>query len=333
MRITTELLSKIAEDTVAERTKLNSGVLAAYLHGSVVMGEPVLGGTADIDLVLVYEDIDEHREIVRLTEDVHLDIEHHPRSKYEPARDLRTAPRLGSTVFCARPLYDPKHFWDFVQASVRGMFEQQDNVIGRVEPQLQAARDTWLRFHNRPPEPGPEQVWQYLDALENIVNGIACLSGFPLAERRFLLHFPEKAEAAGQPGLYMGLLGLLGVNELTVADVRSWIPLWEEAFEAVCDLPSTPAHLHRHRKAYYYRVFNVLLDSDQPVSVIWPLLRTWTRAVLKLHPGSSQAQAWQDVFSQLKLTGDGFEDRVDGLDAFLDMVEELFENWREQERG
>ena len=53
MRITPELLFKIAEDTVAERTESNPAIIAAFLVGSVWDGEPVLGGTADIDLVFI----------------------------------------------------------------------------------------------------------------------------------------------------------------------------------------------------------------------------------------------------------------------------------------
>jgi hypothetical protein len=211
------------------------------------------------------------------------------------------------------------------------MFDQPDNVLARIQSQLRSARQTWLEFHNQDYESGPEQVWRYLTALEAVANGLACLSGPPLTERRFLLHFPARAEAAGQPGLYAGLLGLLGVGDLDPRAMPNWIPLWDEAFEEVCDQPTAPRSLHRHRKAYYRKAFGELLSGGQPLAA-WPLMRTWTQAVLHLHPGSPQREVWETTFDGIKLTGEGFEERLAGLDVYLDQVDEVFEAWR-GERG
>jgi hypothetical protein len=332
MRITSKMLQKIAGDTVQERIKTEHSIIAAYLQGTALEENPVLGGTADIDLVFIHDSLINDREIVRLTADVHLDILHHPKTKYENPRDLRIDPWLGFSLFYARPLYDPQHFLDFVQAGVRGMFELPDNLLARVQSQLEAARQTWLDFHNQHYEPGPEQVWRYLTALESVANGLACLSGPPLTERRFLLGFPARAEATGHPGLYPGLLGLLGVSDLDSREMTNWVPLWDEAFEEVCDQATAPRNLHRHRKAYYRKAFGELLTGDQPQAAAWPLMRTWTQAALDLHPGSPQRVAWQNTFEGIRLTGESFEERLAGLDIYLDLADEVFEAWR-GERG
>lgn len=332
MRITREMLIKIAEDTVAERTKSDSAVIAAFIVGTVWDGEPLLGGTADIDLVFVYSTVSEHREIVRLTEDVHLDILHHDSSLYEPARDLRLKPWIGNTVYACKPLYDPDHFLDFTQAGVRGLFHHPDNVFGRAFPLLEAARNGWIGFHNQPPQQGPDQVWGFLLTLENVANAVACLSGPPLTERRLLLDFPASAEALGHPGLFHGLLGLLGGVKLDADDIESWFPHWEEAYDAVGELTRPPVQLHRHRRAYYRRAFDELLTAKHPQVALWPLLRTWTMAVRQLHPEEQPLIAWQRVCANLNLTGDGFAERLDGLDAYLDRADEIFQKWR-QEKG
>ena len=110
MRITRELLHRIAEDTIENRAKEDNSIIAAYLHGTVMEGEdPVLGGAADIDIVFIHEDFDREREIIRMTEDVHLDIEHHSKDQYQPPKELRTRPWLGYAIYRCQLLYDPQH--------------------------------------------------------------------------------------------------------------------------------------------------------------------------------------------------------------------------------
>ncbi|NJN44708.1 MAG: hypothetical protein HC806_08325 [Anaerolineae bacterium] len=124
MRITRQTLQKIAEDTVAQRVQANRNLLAVYLTGSVSQElDPVLGGTADIDLVFIHEyEPPTDREIIRLTEDVHLDILHHTRQDYNQVRDFRVHPLMGPVIYGCQILHDPRHFLDFAQASVPRSF-------------------------------------------------------------------------------------------------------------------------------------------------------------------------------------------------------------------
>jgi len=329
MRITREMLFKLAEDTVAERTESDPTIMAAFLVGSVWDGEPVLGGAADIDLVFVYNTVSQYREIVRLTEQVHLDITHHAKKIYEPAKELRVDPWIGNTIYAWKPLYDPEHFLDFTQASVRGLFNQLDNILGRAVPLMETARSTWIRFHNHPPEHGPAQVWEYLNALEDVANAIACLSGPPLAERGFLLNYSTSAENAGHPGLFQGMLGLLGGIDLDPEVIMGLLPDWEATYDMSWDISHPPVHLHRDRRAYHRLAFDGLLTAEHPQVVLWPLLRTWTMAVRQLPSDAPPVAAWQGVCEQLNLTGDGFDERLAGLDAYLDMAEEIIENWQQ----
>lgn len=328
MRITRDMLVNVAEDTVEKRTSEDGSILAAYLVGTVTEGEPLLGGTADIDLAFVYQGEGRPREIVRLTEDVHLDILHHAKSDYEPARDLRHKPWWGTTVYAYRPLYDPEHFLDFTQATVRGLFYDAENVIERASTLLDAARNIWIGFHNETPAPGPNQVWGYLEALERGANAVACLTGPPLTERRFLLNFPERAEESGEPGLYPALIELLGGSELQHDDVMEWLSYWDSAYDLVDAIDEAPVQLHPYRRAYYRRAFDGLLESEQPLAALWPLLRSWTLAAKQLNPASPAVYAWSKVCENLNLMGDKFDRRLAGLDAYLDQVEVIFERWR-----
>ena len=157
MRITRETLLKLARDTVTQRARADRGIVSAYLHGSLLEEEPLLGGTADIDLFIVHNDSSQvEREIVRITDEVILDITHHPRNVYRQTKELRLHPWLGPTIFGCKILYDPQHFMDFTQAGVRGQFNRADQVLGRARPQVEHARQMWMDFDTNPPAPGLE---------------------------------------------------------------------------------------------------------------------------------------------------------------------------------
>jgi hypothetical protein len=327
MRITRETLLKLAQDTANQRARSDLSILAVYLSGSLLDGEPLLGGTADIDLFFIHnEDPASDREVVRITDEVHLDIAHHGRKQYRQTRELRLHPWLGPRLYGCKILYDPQHFMDFTQASVRGQFFRPDQVLGRVRPQVERARQIWFTLTAVQESTDRQQTWSYLQAVGLVANAIAGLSGKPLTERRFLIEFPQRAEAVGHAGLYAGLLGLLGGPLVDGPAMRSWLPEWRLALEGLPD-DQAPPRLSHPRIPYYFRAMDVMLDSDRPLEALWPLLRTWTDAVCSL-PGDAPAPAtWIDVMSRLGLWGEAFAARQAALDAYLDQVEELLEDW------
>ncbi len=336
MRITRELLHRIAENTVEERTKQDNSIIAAYLHGTVMEGEdPVLGGTADIDVVFIHEDFDRGREIIRMTEDVHLDIEHHSKDQYQPPKELRTRPWLGYAVYQCQLLYDPQHFLDFTQAGVRGMFFHYENVLARSETLMNRARAAWLHFHNRNTEFGPDQVRMYLQALNDAINAVACLYGPPLGGRRFLFRFKLLTEERGQTEDYDAVVklisgGLFPNGGKAVEEVKGWMLEWADDFERINQNYDVPPELHTHRLAYYMRGFEAMLGSDDPETVLWPLLDTWT---LMAETMPSQSGAWRAVCERIGLIGAGFDAQLDGLDTLLDQIEILLENWESADSG
>jgi hypothetical protein len=332
MRITPAMLNKIARDTVAQRTRQDHSLLAIYLAGSLFSGDPLLGGTADIDLFFIHNDmVSPQREIQRLTDEVHLDIAHHGRDEYTQARTLRQHPWLGYGIINCNIMYDPQHFMDFTQASVRGQFDQPENVLSRVQGQAEHARQIWLALHDRKSEPQLAQVEDYLRAVGHAANAVACLSGLPLTDRRFMVQFPDRAAAVNRPGLYAGLVGLLGGSQVETEQLLNWIDEWEDAYRAVPG-ESGSARLHPDRFAYYRRAFESLVGGESPQDVLWPLLRTWLKAVKLLPAESPQVKAWSAAFSDLSLFGPAFRERVSGLDAYLDSLEELLDEWG-QARG
>ena len=99
MRFTPEILRKHAQVLVEKETKRNRSILAAYLRGSLLYGSPLIDGAGDIDLVFIHNapPLTEH-QIIKLTPEIHFDIEHHDELIYRTPRELRLDPWLGPTL-------------------------------------------------------------------------------------------------------------------------------------------------------------------------------------------------------------------------------------------
>ena len=215
MRITREILLQAARDAALARMRSEYDLAAIYVVGSLLTDSPLLGGAADIDLIFVHtNEPAAPREIVRLSPEVTLDIAHHNQSLYLQPRHLRLDAWLGYSLCQTRLiLYDVQHWLEFTQASVCAHFNLPSNVLDRARQQSTAARQVWLGLTNQPTDPA-RNLLAYLNALELAANASAILTGAPLTERRFLLGFPERTRAIGKPGLYSGLLGLLGAGSV-----------------------------------------------------------------------------------------------------------------------
>ncbi len=327
MIINRDVLLSYAQQAAKQSAVDEPWVLAIYLTGSVVDGEPVMGGTADIDLVIVHDEEMEGREIRRITENVHLDIHHHPRSHYKDGRNLRIDPIWGDTLYYCMPLFDPNHFLNITQASVRGMYKDPEFVAQRVESQLSKARGTWLEFHNQKQDSGVEVTWKYLEAIQNTANAVACLNKGPLPTRSFMLKYKEVVNEVGLPGLYQGLVGLLGGFEIDEKLPEEWIEDWKEAFCSANGIEGLE-ELDEVRQDYYFKAVQALGDSEDQSFTFWPVIYTWTMAAQHIN-NESVLQKWDERFSELGLTGEGFEKRLEGFDLYLDQVEGLVEDWKQ----
>ena len=255
MIITRERLIQLAQREVKRQAAV-SDILSAYLIGSVARGEPLLGGTADVDLVLIHE----HRpalehEVVRLSDDVHLDITHHSRELYENPRSLRTDPWLGPSMCEPVFLYDPEHFFEWSQAGVRGQFHRADHVHARSLEFLQRSREanaslngngTWLK--------------KYMQATMQGANAAASLTGFPAAGRRLTLSLERKTAELGQNEAYQGFLCLIGAAEIDSWNLPEWLSSCGRAYDAaskVTDNPEFETPTIPPRKSATYEVVNL----------------------------------------------------------------------------
>lgn len=333
MRITRNMLLKLANDTVGKYVSTDRTLLAIYMQGSLLGDSPLIGNTADIDLFLIHTDeVPVEREIIRISDEVHLDISHQSHFVYRQPHELRLHPWLGPAMYGCRSMYDPQHFVDFVQASVRGQFNNAENVLIRVRKQAEHSREMWESFYSNPHAPNPKEASLYLHALEHAANSVAGLSGRNLTERRFLMDMPSMFESVSKPGLYPGLLGLLGAPNVDVETIRSWIPAWRYAYHALT-ASSAPVRLHPQRWLYYQCAVEDILDGPKYHDALWPLWRTWTHAICALPTNTAHRKAWQRAGEQLGLLGAAFTEKIAALDIYLDTVEETIEIWARENGG
>ncbi|HUI87108.1 MAG TPA: hypothetical protein VLX61_00155 [Anaerolineales bacterium] len=330
MRVTRESLIRIAKENAQERAFNDHGLVAAYLTGSLVSdAEPMLGGTADIDLVFVHQQRPGiTREIVKLTPDFHLDIVHRSKDDFKSPRELRIDPVLGYEMYDPMLLYQREKFFEFVQAGLRAGFEFHAPalVLTRCRKLLAEARKGWIDLSDiREEKAGPLQVRQFLRAIYLAANSIAELNGGLLAERRFLAEFPARAQAAERPDFTATLFNILGASFIDATLVSSWLANWETAFVTASGNAKVNQHVHPARLNYYKKAVEVFLAGETPLTSLWPLIHTWTMAAEVLE--NEQIKPWKSACEQLGLLGNGnaFEQRTSELDHYLDEIEVRFD--------
>jgi len=322
MRVTRESLIRIAKETAQERAYNDPDIIAAYLTGSLLDLEPMLGGTADIDIVFVHKNTPQKsREFIKLTPDFHVDISRRSKDEFKSPRELRADPWLGYEMYDPTLLYEREKFFDFVQASLRAGFdfEQPPLMLQRCRKLLSHGRQIWMDITDMDRPAGPSEVKKYMKSLFHIVNIVAELSGPPIQERRFLLEFPARAETAQKGELTALVFGLIGADKVDAEKVKSWIPDWKSAFKVASEKSDVDLRINVIRLNYYEKAIKAMLDGDIPLAALWPLLHTWTLAAEVLE--GDNLSFWQKAAGELGLQGAGFTERAEALDQFIDQIE------------
>ena len=328
MRVTRESLLRIAKETAQERAYNDPDILAAYLTGSMLNVEPMLGGTADIDIVFVHKTTPRQvRDFVKLTPDFHIDVNRRSKHEFKSPRELRADPWMGYEMYDPILLYEREKFFDFVQASLRAGFdfEQPPLILQRCRKLLFTARQNWMELMDVGETIGPKEIRKYMQSLFHAVNSVAEVSGPPIQERRLLLEFPARAESIQKPGMAAGAFGLIGAGNINANKMKGWLSDWKSAFTTASGSSTVDARIHPARLNYYEKAIKAMLDGETPLAALWPLLHTWTLAMEGLN--GDHLKFWQSAVRELGLLGAGFEERVQGLDQYIDGIEILLDEF------
>lgn len=332
MRLTREILIKIARDTANQKARVSRRILCIYLTGSVLSDSPLLGGTTDIDLVVVQDSEPlQPREIIRISDEVHLDIAHYAQAVFHQPRHLRADPWLGPFIY-SKPIvfHDTQHWFEFTQASTGAQFHQPEYIYQRVSKLAQTARRAWMDLEINPNDRHLKRLSDYFGAVENAGNALASLYGEPLAERRFMLQLPQRLQALQIPEMTAGLTHLIAPNIERVEDTwTEWLHAWKAAFHQASSQPEVPPQLHPARQAYYERAISAMWDEN-PIAALWLMLKTWVLAGWHLSEDGTEENAnnpLQPVLQTFQLDEEHFTERLVEMDQYLDRVEEAIDRW------
>jgi hypothetical protein len=324
-------LIKIARDTVARRMAARPSLLSAYLTGSVAAGEPLLGEATDIDLVFIDADTPPvAREVVRLTDQVALDLHHRTRADYANPKSLRSHPWLGPEL--AEPMFlsDPQHFFELAQSSARGQYHRAEYVAARARAFLAWARGA---FHigllpGAEPE-APVSLDDYSLGLMYAANAVISLTGFPAGGRRLAMKLETAAGKLGQRDLYDDFQALFGGSELPPDQAQAVLAGWLEAYRA--GQSSSDERIHPARRTIYERGFRAQIQADRAAEGLWLMLFTWNACLQNAPSQLSLAQRWDEFLGRLGLASpEAREARVRQAVDFVTRVDTVVEGWAER---
>ncbi|NIM95128.1 MAG: hypothetical protein GTO18_15635 [Anaerolineales bacterium] len=322
MRVTREKLITLARSE-AELQGKTGDVISGYLIGSVVSGDPILGGSADVDLVLIHNYTpDRQHELKPLSPDFHLDITHHSRELYQEPTALRIDPWLGPSMCEPIFLYDPGHFFERAQAGVRGQFYRGDHIHARASAFLELARNSKVNIQS-----DDNWIRGYLNSMLEAANAAVTLSGFPVAGRRLSPILKTRLQDFERPDLYLEFERLLGADLITHEGIVEWLTEWREVSDLRISIDSS---FPTERAAYFHNGFQALLDVGQSKAILWQLLNTWAEGIVSLRDLGVEKipkQIWHDALGQLRLNEEAQINRQDELEGFIDQIEELVEVW------
>jgi hypothetical protein len=331
MRINRDMLLNSAREFTTRAIKADRSITSAYLTGSLLTEEPLLGGTTDIDLVFIHDHIPPlPREIQRFTDEISLDLYHHDQSNYDQPRRLRADPILGPAINATRLiLHDTQHWFEYTQAIVTAQFDRPDHHAERINKLITDARTEWWRLEGKE-TPTPKELAVFLNSTVMATNAVASISGLPLTERRFILSLAERCQAIENPQLAVAFSSLLGFSSFDFTTLEDWICRWQNAYSLSENPSNIPPDVHPYRKCYYLNAVRSFFEEGQLESCVWILLSTWTRLAASLSSRAPSAKEYPAFTAALGFDKLNFKDKTVALDHYLDTIEECITLWAQE---
>ncbi|MCS6994483.1 MAG: hypothetical protein N2117_12480 [Anaerolineales bacterium] len=321
MRITRDTLLKLARDFTEKRLMPDRNVTAVFLVGSVRPEDAPLPPVVDVDLLVIYNgEPPRPREMVKLSNEIHLDVTYENAREYAQPRELRGDPWRGWIMWDPLLLHQKGRFFEYTQSIVRAQFEEPENLLKRCRTFAVRAREAWSAMTFDPQTASPLHI---LEAAADAANALATLSGPPLPERKLLAEFPARAEVLGMPELTSSLLRSITAN-LDTNLLRQSLPAWETCFLSAAQA-TLDVRIHPARLTYYKTAIETQLSGDLPAAAFWPLLYTWALSIKAGLSTTEAESAWQEFLRHTGLDTTSASERLEALDSFLDRVEETLE--------
>lgn len=323
-----ETLLKIARDAAAQRMAARRSLISAYLTGSVAANEPLLGDATDIDLICIDSaETPPAREVVRLTDQVALDVCYRSKADYANPKALRVDPWRGPEMCEPIFLSDPTHFFELAQASARGQFHRSDHVAARARTFIEWARSE-LHLGVLPgAEPSAPVTFAALcRSLLYAANGIISLTAFPGAGRRLVMKLEAAARRLARADVYDEFIALFANSPVGAKHAAPLLANWSAAYRAGQSIEDEL--IHPARRTIYERGFQAQIQADRAAEALWLMLYTWQACLKHLPSDSPQADQWVVFLEQLQMASPAdFSEKLRQVSAYLDLATQAVEAW------
>ncbi len=332
-----QTLLRLARDYATRKAAERSSLKAILLTGSVARGEPPLGDATDIDILLIDDFVpDPPAETTRLSEFVFIDVVYARTADFADRKAARIHHLAAPTLNDALPLYDPRHYFDLLQAAIRAPYNRPDHIYARARSAHTAALSAFNTLGPFLDEAPPadlsfEALRDFHQALYFAALAPILVTGKPEAVggRKLMVRF-EAAARRLNPDLYSLFLAALGVADLAPGLIESFLADWLALYKAANQRGVPDPAIQPLKRGYYERGFRTLIAEGHALNTLWLMEHTLAASVRDLE---SPPDAWLK-FRQATGKGDGaqFAARVRQADALLALTDEMLIAWAKQEQ-
>lgn len=343
-----EILLRAAREFSAQQRQDRTTCVASYLVGSVARDELPLGEAVDLDIVLVDEDPpDKYEECVRITDSVLIECRFSRPDDYDDKRALRQHPLHAQSLFDAFPLHDTGHFFDLMQAAVRGQFDTPQNVYARSRNAHLEARKHFQAVTDFRVDPAPipldcDELHDLQAVFEWGVTALLTIVYEPHSCRRHMVRLEQAASRLERPDIVELAADGLGYRGLTETDVAELRAVWLEIYNAAGRFHQGPWDedqvVHPYKQLYYLRGFEALAAEGyawHSLALMEHTLATCASQILTHAPPEEAAPYLEQYTAWLVRTRKGseqaFAERVTQAGEFLEEVDTVLVDWARNE--
>lgn len=330
-------LLKLARDYANRKSSEQPSLKAIVLIGSVARNEPPLGDAVDLDILLIGDFLPEKTsEIIRLSDNVFIDAQYVATSQYIDRKAIRVHHFTSAALNDALILYDPRHYFDILQASVRAPYNRTDHIYDRARSAYNAAIqsfDPFLIYREDPPE---NVTLDLISTLQSTLT-LTAHSLLPLVSqtqssstgiRKLMVRF-EAAANELNPELYSHFLEAFGAHDVEASAVEGllneWLALYKTASKSGSDDPLT----HPLKRGYYDRGIRALIESGHAINSLLLMEVTMCACARRLDP---LPDTWSHLTHLLhKSTPTEFSERVRATELLLDQIDQTLIRWADRE--
>lgn len=348
-----DTLMKNARDVAAQRASVRPSIIAAYLTGSVARGEPSLGEACDLDLILI-DDAQRSgsplppSEDVRLSTEIVVEITYRRPEFFKDTAALRNHHWLGPEIAQGLALHDPNHFFERVQAGVRGRFDQPTHVYARAQGFLEWARGDLaaiapcLAEGPASERPTSAQLSSFALTLQFAAGAVLTLDRVVGSARRLMVRLDETAHVLGRPDLYAQFVEALNAASLTEEEIEALLSIWAALYGAASEFHrgewGEDFFVQPVKRNYYERAMRALVAEGRGRDAVWLALYTAAACAnqVSLYAPAGAAylylEKWERALERLGLnSAAGFARGVGLARDYVEKVTEFVEWWGEQE--